>query len=44
MDSTATILQNLGVQVTFKIFPGEGHVINSLSSDMLFDLLEDLRP
>ena len=44
MDSTATILQNIGVQVTFKIFPGEGHVINSLTSEMLFDLLEDLRP
>lgn len=42
MDSTATILQNLGGQVTYKIFPNEGHVINSLSSAMLFDLLEEI--
>jgi dipeptidyl aminopeptidase/acylaminoacyl peptidase len=44
MDSTTTILQQLGVKVTFTIFPNEGHVINGLTSQMLFDLLDKLRP
>jgi pimeloyl-ACP methyl ester carboxylesterase len=44
MDSTAAILHDLGGQVTFKVFPNEGHVINSLTSEMLFDLLDQFRP
>jgi len=44
MDSTAAILKELGVKVTFQIFPNEGHVINSLSSKMLFDLLDSYSP
>jgi predicted peptidase len=43
MDSTATLLEDLGVEVTFRKFPNEGHVITSLSSKMLFDLLDSLR-
>jgi predicted peptidase len=42
-DSAATILQQLGGQVTFKIFPGEEHVIDGLTSEMLFNLLDGLR-
>ncbi len=44
METTAQELVDLGVDVTFMIIPYEGHVINSITPAMLFDLFNTLRP
>ncbi len=44
MDSIKVILDSLGVENQYKIFQGEGHVIQSLTSEMLFDTLDTFRP
>jgi S-formylglutathione hydrolase FrmB len=43
MDSTKTILDSLRVTNKYIIFPGEDHVITSLTSEMLFDTLDTFR-
>jgi dipeptidyl aminopeptidase/acylaminoacyl peptidase len=42
--TTAQELEDLGVQVTFLIFPLQGHVINSITPAMLFNLFNGFRP
>ena len=44
MDSTAYILDSLGVHVDYHKLSGEGHVIDGLTSAMLFDILDAARP
>ncbi len=44
MDSIKVILDDLGVENQYKIFKGEGHIIQSLTSEMLFDTLDTFRP
>ena len=44
MQKTEQMLTNLGIPVTLEIIPGEDHVIDTLTSDQLFDLLDGFRP
>lgn len=44
MDSTYTRLVELGIQVTYNQLPEDEHVITSLTSEYLFDLLDSFRP
>jgi predicted esterase len=44
MDSIKIILDDLGVTNQYIVFPGEGHVLTSLTSIMLFDTLDSFRP
>lgn len=43
MDSTVTRLENLGADVNYRKWANDGHVINSLTPDHLFDLLDGYR-
>ena len=43
MDSIKTVLDDLGVYNQYITFPGDGHVITSLTSKMLFDTLDSFR-
>ena len=44
MDSTASMLENLGVQVDYQKWANEGHVIASLTAEYLFDVFDSYRP
>jgi hypothetical protein len=44
MDSTYTRLEELGIQVTYNQLPEDEHVITSLTSEYLFDILDSFRP
>ena len=44
MDSTASMLEDIGVQVDYQTWANEGHVITSLTPKHLFDVLENYRP
>jgi hypothetical protein len=44
IDSTAKTLQELGVEVNFRQWANDGHVILSLTPDHLFDIFDGYRP
>ena len=43
MDSIKVVLDSVGVENKFREFPGQGHVIQTLTSKMLFDTLDTFR-
>ena len=43
MDTIKIHLDSLGVENQYRVFPGQGHVIESLTSEMLFDTLDTFR-
>lgn len=42
-ETTATALENLGVDVSLRVLPGEGHVMRSLSAGALIDTINEFR-